>query len=95
MGQRYILHLSVRLPASIWSSIEKLSRESALEVRATGAHWTFTPNIDVARDARWGRTGETFGEDPYLVTRMGVATIKGYQGENCLGVMWLWLVPNI
>lgn len=65
--------------------IEKLSRESALEVRATGAHWTFTPNIDVARDARWGRTGETFGEDPYLVTRMGVATIKGYQGENCLG----------
>lgn len=65
--------------------VERLSRESALEVRATGAHWTFTPNIDVARDARWGRTGETFGEDPYLVTRMGVATIKGYQGENCKG----------
>lgn len=65
--------------------VERLSRESALEVRATGAHWTFTPNIDVARDARWGRTGETFGEDPYLVTRMGVATIKGYQGENCSG----------
>lgn len=65
--------------------IEKVSRESALEVRATGAHWTFTPNVDVARDARWGRTGETFGEDPYLVTRMGVATIKGYQGTDCTG----------
>ena len=65
--------------------VERLSRESALEVRATGAHWTFTPNIDVARDSRWGRVGETFGEDPYLVTRMGVATIKGYQGENCSG----------
>lgn len=65
--------------------VEKLSRESALEVRATGAHWTFTPNIDVARDARWGRTGETFGEDPYLVSRMGVATIKGYQGTDFTG----------
>lgn len=65
--------------------VEKISRESALEVRATGAHWTFTPNIDVARDARWGRTGETFGEDPYLVTRMGVATILGYQGTDYTG----------
>ncbi|MFV0546158.1 MAG: glycoside hydrolase family 3 N-terminal domain-containing protein [Bacteroides sp.] len=65
--------------------VEKMSRESALEVRAAGAHWTFTPNIDVARDARWGRVGETFGEDPYLVTRMGVATIKGYQGADFMG----------
>lgn len=65
--------------------VEKISRESALEVRATGAHWTFTPNVDVARDARWGRTGETFGEDPYLVTLMGVATVKGYQGEDMTG----------
>lgn len=65
--------------------VEKISRESALEVRATGAHWTFTPNVDVARDARWGRTGETFGEDPYLVSLMGVATIKGYQGDDMTG----------
>lgn len=65
--------------------VERLSREAALEVRATGAHWTFTPNVDVARDARWGRTGETFGEDPYLVSLMGVATIRGYQGEDCSG----------
>lgn len=65
--------------------VEKISRQSALEVRATGAHWTFTPNIDVARDARWGRVGETFGEDPYLVTRMGVATIRGYQGVDFTG----------
>lgn len=65
--------------------VERISREAALEVRATGAHWTFTPNIDVARDARWGRVGETFGEDPYLVTRMGVATIKGFQGKDCQG----------
>ena len=65
--------------------VEKISREAALEVRATGSHWTFTPNIDVARDARWGRVGETFGEDPYLVTRMGVATIRGFQGKDCEG----------
>lgn len=65
--------------------VERISREAALEVRATGAHWTFTPNIDVARDARWGRVGETFGEDPYLVARMGVATIKGFQGKDCQG----------
>ena len=62
--------------------VEKISKDASAEVRAMGAHWTFTPNIDVARDARWGRVGETFGEDPYLVAQMGVATIKGYQGNN-------------
>lgn len=63
----------------------KASKETAVEMRASGTHWTFTPNIDVARDARWGRVGETFGEDPYLVTRMGVATILGFQGSDYTG----------
>ena len=62
--------------------VEQASRETAKEMRATGAHWSFTPNVEVARDPRWGRTGETFGEDPYLVTRMGVATVKGLQGQD-------------
>jgi len=61
--------------------IEKASYQTALEVRATGAHWAFTPNVDIARDPRWGRVGETFGEDPFLVSQMGVATVKGLQGE--------------
>lgn len=65
--------------------VEKLSRETALEMRATGTHWTFTPNVEVARDARWGRVGETFGEDPLLVSRMGVATIKGFQTDDYTG----------
>lgn len=65
--------------------VETISREAAREVRAAGAHWTFTPNVDVARDARWGRVGETYGEDPYLVSRMGVATIRGFQGQDCMG----------
>ena len=60
----------------------KASAQTAIEMRATGTQWTFTPNIDVLRDPRWGRTGETFGEDPFLVGNMGVAAIKGLQGED-------------
>lgn len=55
---------------------------TAREMRATGYHWTFSPNVEIVRDARWGRFGETFGEDPLLVSRMGRAMIRGYQGEN-------------
>lgn len=65
--------------------VEQMSRETALEMRATGSHWTFTPNLEIARDARWGRVGETFGEDTYLVSAMGVATIKGFQGDDFHG----------
>ena len=59
----------------------KIARQTALEMRAMNMHWTFNPNIDVARDARWGRCGETFGEDTYLVSQMGLALVKGYQGD--------------
>ncbi len=58
----------------------KIARQTAREMRAMNMHWTFNPNIEVARDARWGRCGETFGEDPYLVGLMGAETVKGYQG---------------
>ena len=58
-----------------------IARQCAKEMRAMNMHWTFNPNIDVARDARWGRVGETFGEDTYLVSQMGLAHIKGYQGD--------------
>lgn len=61
---------------------EAAARCTAREVRATGSHWVFSPNVDVVRDPRWGRNGETFGEDPLLVTRMGRAMIRGYQGED-------------
>ena len=59
----------------------RIARETAAEMRAMNMHWTFNPNVEVARDPRWGRVGETFGEDPYLVSRMGEATVKGYQGD--------------
>lgn len=70
--------------AATWndSIVEVSSRQTAAEMRATGSHWSFTPNIDVLRDPRWGRTGETFGEDPFLVGNMGVATIKGLQSND-------------
>jgi len=64
---------------------EKIARETALEMRATGSQWTFNPNIEIARDPRWGRVGETFGEDTYLVTQLGVASVKGYQGTDFTG----------
>jgi beta-glucosidase len=67
--------------ASTWNLdlVKKANTETAMEVRANGAHWAFTPNIDIARDARWGRVGETFGEDKFLVSEMGVAVINGLQ----------------
>jgi beta-glucosidase len=59
----------------------RIARQTAKEMRAMNMHWTFNPNVEVARDPRWGRVGETFGEDPYLVTLMGVESVKGYQGD--------------
>lgn len=52
------------------------------QMRAVGAHHTLAPVLDVVRDPRWGRLEETFGEDPYLISRMGSAYIKGIQGDN-------------
>lgn len=62
--------------------METIGAETASEMRATGMRWTFAPNLDVARDARWGRMGETFGEDPYLVSEMGKYIIWGLQSRN-------------
>jgi len=59
--------------------------QSAKEMRATGSHWAFTPNIDVLREPRWGRTGETYGEDPFLVGNMGTEMIKGFQQGDFTG----------
>jgi beta-glucosidase len=59
--------------------------QSAKEMRATGSHWAFTPNIDVLREPRWGRTGETYGEDPFLVCNMGTEMIKGFQQGDFTG----------
>jgi len=62
--------------------LEKIGAETAEEMRSTGMFWTFAPNLDVARDARWGRMGETFGEDAWLVAEMGKYMIWGLQGRD-------------
>lgn len=59
--------------------VQQGARNTALEATACGVRWTFSPMIDVSRDARWGRIAESSGEDTYLNCVMGVATVKGYQ----------------
>jgi len=62
--------------------VEELFTMTALEARLRGAHHALTPVVDVAREPRWGRVEETYGEDPYLVSRLGIAAVKGFQGNQ-------------
>lgn len=68
--------------AATWDSekVQAAGRATAEEVSTTGVHWTFSPVLCIARDTRWGRVGETFGEDPYLIGEMASSIVKGYQG---------------
>jgi beta-glucosidase len=70
--------------ASSWdpSLIERIMTVAAREARARGSQQVLSPVIDLARDPRWGRTEETYGEDPHLVAEMGLAAIRGYQGPG-------------
>jgi len=70
--------------ASTWdpSIVEKASRVAAMEASADGIRWTFSPMVDIARDARWGRMAEGAGEDPFLGSAMAVAYVRGYQGAR-------------
>jgi len=62
--------------------VQRVTTEIRKQMRAIGAHLGLSPVLDVARDFRWGRVEETFGEDPYLVARMAVAYVKGLQGDD-------------
>lgn len=70
--------------AASWSYelAEKAARVTAIEAAATGIHWTFSPVLCIARDLRWGRVNETFGEDPHLIGELASAMVKGYQGNG-------------
>ncbi|HSQ23573.1 MAG TPA: glycoside hydrolase family 3 protein, partial [Pyrinomonadaceae bacterium] len=61
--------------------VERLFTMTAEEARVRGTHQALTPVVDVARDPRWGRVEETYGEDPYLVSRLGIAAVCGFQGD--------------
>lgn len=60
--------------------VKAAGRATAEEVSCTGVHWTFSPVLCIARDTRWGRVDETFGEDPMLIGELASAMVKGYQG---------------
>jgi beta-glucosidase len=62
--------------------VQEVGRITAMETALTGIHWTFSPVLGTARDLRWGRIGETYGEDPTLNGILGQALIRGYQGED-------------
>lgn len=70
--------------ASSWDldMISRVFTAAALETRARGSHQVLGPNLDLAREPRWGRTEETYGEDPYLTSRIAVAVIKAIQGKG-------------
>jgi beta-glucosidase len=70
--------------ASTWDPplVEQAARVAAREASATGIRWTFSPMVDIARDARWGRITEGAGEDPFLGSEMAAAYVRGYQGTR-------------
>ncbi len=82
-GFRTILPVPLALAAS-WdpAMMEQAAALAADEARAAGLHWTFTPMVDVARDPRWGRVVEGAGEDPYLVSRMAEAQVRGLEAGD-------------
>ncbi len=70
--------------AATWNpeTVETGARVAAKEASTDGIRWTFAPMIDISRDPRWGRIAESLGEDPYLASVLGVAMVKGFQGDD-------------
>jgi beta-glucosidase len=62
--------------------VQQAARIAAIEATSEGVRWTFAPMVDLSRDARWGRIAETVGEDPLLASRLGVAMVRGFQGDD-------------
>jgi beta-glucosidase len=82
-GYRTVFPIPLALSAT-WDPdlVERGARVAAVEARADGVRWTFSPMVDIARDARWGRITEGAGEDPYLGSAMARAYVRGYQGAS-------------
>ncbi|MGN0190884.1 MAG: glycoside hydrolase family 3 N-terminal domain-containing protein, partial [Candidatus Cryptobacteroides sp.] len=82
-GFRTILPIPLGQAASFNPElVESAAANTALEATECGIRWAFAPMMDIARDPRWGRVAEGFGEDPYLSSVMAVAVTRGYQGES-------------
>lgn len=82
-GHKTVFPIPLALSCS-WDMglVEKSARIAATEATADGLSWAFSPMVDIARDARWGRISEGSGEDPYLGSEIAKAMVKGYQGDD-------------
>ncbi len=82
-GYKTIFPIPLGLAAT-WdlALIKETARISAVEASADGLNWTFSPMVDISRDARWGRISEGSGEDTYLTSRIAEAMVHGYQGDD-------------
>lgn len=82
-GFNTVLPIPLGMAAS-WDDalVEKAARNTALEATEKGIRWAFAPMMDIARDPRWGRIAESFGEDTYMAGRLATAVVRGYQGES-------------
>lgn len=79
---RTIYPTSISMAATFNRNLVKIAaQKSAGEIRSAGTHWTFAPCVDIVYDARWGRTGETYGEDPYLASELVKQAVEGLQGN--------------
>lgn len=94
-GYKTIFPIPLGLAAT-WNidAIEEMARISAIEASSMGICWTFSPMVDVSRDARWGRVAEGSGEDPYLGSEIAKAYVHGYQGDLSLNTNILACVKH-
>lgn len=82
-GQHTIFPIPLAMAASFDEGVARAcAATSGVEARSGGVNWTYSPMVDVSRDARWGRVAEGFGEDPVVSSVMGAAMVRGYQGEQ-------------
>ena len=82
-GFKTIFPINIGLAATFNPELVRMGAEvAAREASSVGLNWNFAPMVDVSRDPRWGRMAESFGEDPLLVTEMGLAMMKGFQGDD-------------
>lgn len=82
-GYKTIFPINLGMAASFDpKAVELAARVAAIEASAGGVHWTFAPMVDIARDPRWSRVSEGSGEDTYLGSKLAVANVKGFQGDD-------------
>jgi beta-glucosidase len=81
-GYRTVFPIPLGQSASWDPELIRQAARTAREAAADGYHWTFAPMLDMTRDPRWGRIAETLGEDPYLTSMLGAATVRGFQGDS-------------